>query len=164
MAYSIIDHLRYNAWANTRIADVLTPVDDAIIFEERKSSFPSIAKTLLHIWDAEFIWSKRMQGESPTAQRSANFTGDKTELLNGFVNSSRELLLFIESKAPEFLARRYNYTNLKGEPFTDSVEDTLFHVVNHGTYHRGQVITMLRAADVTKVLSTDLIHYIRSNR
>ena len=51
---------------------------------------------------------------------------------------------------------------MKGEPFTDSVEDTLFHVVNHSTYHRGQIITMLREAGETKVVSTDLIHYLRS--
>jgi uncharacterized damage-inducible protein DinB len=164
MAYSITDHLRYNVWANTRIADILGPVSDVIVFEERKSSFPSIAKTLLHIRDAEIVWSQRMHGESPAAFPSANFDGDKKQLLDCLVNSSRELLLAIESKGADFLSMRYDYTNMKGEPFKDTVEDTLFHVVNHGTYHRGQVITMLREANVTKLLSTDLIHYVRSLR
>ena len=56
----------------------------------------------------------------------------------------------------------YAYKNLKGDPFEDRIEDTLFHVVNHSTYHRGQIITMLREAGVAKVVSTDLIHYLRT--
>jgi uncharacterized damage-inducible protein DinB len=164
MAYSVIEHLRYNAWANARIADIVSPLEDSIIYAERQSSFPSIARTLLHIWDAETIWRKRMEGESPAVFASADFRGDKSELLKGFVDSSRALLLFIESKSPDFLSTSYSYRNLKGDPFTDTIEETLFHVVNHGTYHRGQVITMLRESNVTKLLSTDLIHYLRSSR
>ena len=62
------------------------------------------------------------------------------------------------------LSGRYHYTNLRGEPFDDTYEETLFHVVNHGTYHRGQLIMMLREAGVTSLPGTDLIHYLRRQR
>lgn len=164
MAYSILDHLRYNAWANARIADMVRPLKDEAVYQQRKSSFPSIAATLLHISDAEIVWRKRMEGENMSAFPSAGFKGDTAELLRNFTQSSADLLMFIEAKGPDFLSTKYSYRSMKGEPFTDTVEDTLFHVVNHGTYHRGQVITMLREADVAKLLSTDLIHYLRTSR
>lgn len=162
MPYSIHNHLRYNAWANARIAELVAPLDSAVIFRERKSSFPSIAKTLLHIHDAEIIWTKRLQGESLTSFPSRDFLEQKEMLLRDFVLPSQFLVEFIASRGPEFLGSKFSYLNLKGDPFTDVVENALFHVVNHGTYHRGQITTLLREAGLTQLVSTDLIHYVRT--
>ena len=162
MAYSIHKHLRFNVWANTKTADVLREVPDEIYFKENKSSFPSISKTVLHMWGAQNIWLKRLQGESLTTWPSLPGQGSKEVQLNGLIQSAQHILDLVESKDEAFLSSLYSYTNMKGEPFRDSVEDTLFHVVNHSTYHRGQIITMLREAGVTNVVGTDLIHYLRS--
>jgi uncharacterized damage-inducible protein DinB len=162
MAYSIKQHLAYNEWANIKVADVLREVEDQIYFQDNKSSFPSIAKTVLHIWDAQHIWVKRMQGQSQSKWPSASFKGSKDESLNGLIESSTELSTFLHSKQKSFLSTVYPYKNMKGEPFENTYEDTLFHVVNHSTYHRGQIITMLREAGVTQLPSTDLIHYLRA--
>ena len=85
MAYSIKKHLAYNEWANTKVADVLREVEDQIFFQDNKSSFPSIAKTVLHIWDAQHIWVKRMQGTNQSTWPSANFKGSKDDSLNGLI-------------------------------------------------------------------------------
>ncbi|HEY3405686.1 MAG TPA: DinB family protein [Ohtaekwangia sp.] len=162
MLYSIHKHLTFNTWANTQTANVLKEVDDEIYFRENKSSFPSIAKTILHMHGAQAVWLKRLQGESLTAFPAAEFERDKIKTLDLFIKYSKDLENFIASKDDAYLVSEYSYRNMKGDPFTDPVIDTLFHVVNHGTYHRGQVITMLREAGVTKVVGTDLIHYLRS--
>ena len=162
MSYSIYKHLTFNIWANTKTAEVLTEVNDEIYYRENKSSFPSIAKTVLHLWGAKNIWLKRLQGESLAAWPYQIEQESKAGQLAGLVQSSQNILDFVTSKDDAFLSSLYSYTNMKGEPFTDSVEDTLFHVVNHSTYHRGQLITMLREASVTNVVGTDLIHYLRS--
>jgi uncharacterized damage-inducible protein DinB len=162
MAYSIHKHLTFNVWANTKTAEVLSEVPNEIYFKENKSSFPSIDKTVLHMWGAQNIWLKRLQGESFTTWPKQPDQDTKEGQLNGLVQSAQNILELIASKDETFLSSLYSYTNMKGEPFTDSVEDTLFHVVNHSTYHRGQIITMLREAGITKVPSTDLIHYLRS--
>ena len=162
MSYSIYKHLTFNIWANTKTAEVLTEVNDEIYYRENKSSFPSIAKTVLHMWGAQNIWLKRLQGESLAAWPYQIEQESKAGQLAGLVQSSQNILDFVTSKDDAFLSSLYSYTNMKGEPFTDSVEDTLFHVVNHSTYHRGQIITMLREAGITKVVSTDLIQYLRS--
>lgn len=162
MAYSIQKHLTFNVWANTKTAEVLRQVSDNIYFKENKSSFPSIAKTILHMWGAQNIWLKRLQGESLTTWPHQPDQDSKEGQLNGLVQSAQNILDLVKSKDDTFLSSLYSYTNMKGEPFTDSVEETLFHVVNHSTYHRGQLITMLREAGVTNVPGTDLIHYLRT--
>jgi uncharacterized damage-inducible protein DinB len=151
----------YNTWANTKIVEVLRDVNDEIFFRENKSSFSSIGITVLHIWGAQHVWFKRMEGISLTAFPHTEVR-DKLLILEGLVKSSVDFQTLIESKGEEFLTSVYAYNNLKGDPFQDTIEDTLFHVVNHSSYHRGQIITMLREAGVAKVVSTDLIHYLRT--
>ncbi|MES1222732.1 MAG: DinB family protein, partial [Bacteroidota bacterium] len=54
--------VKYNLWANKRIAEVMMNTDGALLSKEIASSFPSIRKTVFHVWDAEFIWLKRLYG------------------------------------------------------------------------------------------------------
>ncbi|MGC3948545.1 MAG: DinB family protein [Chryseolinea sp.] len=88
----------------------------------------------------------------------------KQDILSGLVSSSTDFIEFVNSVNPTLLTSRYHYKNLRGEPFEDTYEETLFHVVNHGTYHRGQLIHMLRGVGVSSLTGTDLIHYLRSKR
>ncbi len=159
--YSLHQHLSYSVWANERLAETLRPLDERILNTEVKSSFPSIAKTLLHMWDAEVVWLKRMQGTSLSTWPSQKFGGSKEDILNGVVSSSQELRLFVDSKAPDFVHGKISYKNLKGDPFEDVVEDLLYHIVNHGTYHRGQITTLLREFGVTLIQGMDIIIYLR---
>ncbi|MCE2996603.1 MAG: DinB family protein [Cyclobacteriaceae bacterium] len=161
MSYTIQQHLTYSVWATERLKETLEAVDEAILFAETKSSFPSIAKTLLHAWDAEVIWLKRLQGISLDSWPSQNFKGGKKELLEGIVQSAKNLAEFVESKGVGYLSTSVTYKNLKGDSFENQVEDMLFHVVNHGTYHRGQVTTLLHQLGVTKIQSMDIIFYLR---
>ena len=78
------------------------------------------------------------------------------------VNSSRQLLSFVELRGEAFIQSKISYKNLKGESFENEVEPLLYHLVNHGTYHRGQVTTMLRELGVTHLASTDIIFYLRT--
>lgn len=163
MPYSIKKHLQFNAWANQQFAELLTTVPDDIYFHENKSSFSSIAKTIVHIWGAQDIWLKRMQGSGSTSWPT-EFANNKKISLQVLTDTSVGLLEFAQERTEEQLDQNYPYKNLKGEPFESSYNDTLFHIVNHGTYHRGQIITMLREAGIEKVVSTDLIHFIRNNQ
>lgn len=161
MSYTIGQHLAYSVWAAERLKETLDALDESILFAEVKSSFPSIAKTLLHAWDAEVIWLKRLQGVSLDAWPSQNFKGGKKELLEGIVQSARDLSAFVESKGMDYVSTTVQYKNLKGDLFENRVEDMLFHVVNHGTYHRGQVTTLLHQLGVTKIKGMDIIYYLR---
>ena len=162
MAYSILKHIQYNLWANSRIIEMLKPLDEKLIFTQLKSSFPGIAKTLLHIWDAETIWLKRLQGESLNQLPSKEFHGNKNELLIGLQKSSEAIISFIGSKGDDFISSTISYKTTRGDAYENVAEDILFHLVNHGTYHRGQIITMLRELEIVHVPNTDLINYLRT--
>jgi uncharacterized damage-inducible protein DinB len=164
MPYTIQQHLKYNAWANKQFANQLQSLDERILYSEIKSSFSSIAKTWLHMWDAEIVWLMRMKGTSLREWPSAKFEGDRDQLLNGLVNSSEEILSFIKSQPPSFVTSEITYINMKGDQFTDAIENVLYHMVNHGTYHRGQITTLLRQAGVINLVGTDLIHYLRTQK
>ena len=164
MAHNLNQHLAYNLWANERIGHLLMMQEDEILNRETASSFSSIAKTVLHIWDAETIWLTRLKGDTISEWPSKSFNGDKSAMLKGFINTSTALLQYIQSKSESFLQEMIVYKNMKGDAYENPVEEILYHVVNHSTYHRGQIITMLRACDVTQVVSTDLIAWFREQR
>ncbi len=161
MSYTINKHLQYNHWASGKIVEFLSNADEKVFDAEVNSSFPTIKKTILHIWDAEVIWHIRLQGESPNTWPSTTFNGSNSELLLGFVEQSKLLADFIESSGEDFLHKQITYKNIKGDSFTNTVEEILFHVVNHGTFHRGQLITMMRSLGFTKFSPEDLITFLR---
>lgn len=161
MAYNLNNHLLFNHWANSQVAETIRLIPDEDFVREGRSSFPSISKTVAHMWGAQYIWLRRMHGESIRVAPMSTMQLAKDEALDGLIKSSHDFIDFVKSKDAEFLASRYRYNNLKGEPFEDSYEDTLFHVVNHSTYHRGQLISMLRESGVTSLPGTDLIHFLR---
>jgi uncharacterized damage-inducible protein DinB len=164
MPHNLVQHLSYNLWANERIGHLLMAHDDAVLHAEKKSSFSSITKTVLHIWDAETIWLTRLKGGSLKDWPSKSFSGNKAELLKGLVNRSTELLQFIKEKGDAYQQEIIGYKNMKGDAYENTVEEILFHLVNHGTYHRGQIITLLRDSDVTHLVGTDLIAWFREQR
>jgi uncharacterized damage-inducible protein DinB len=159
--YNIQRHLAYSYWANNKIANLLKNVSPELIDKETPSSFNTIKKTIYHIWDAEVIWFTRIQGGQITTWPSESFTGNFNEALEAFANNSKALSDFIQSKDRAFLDSLIHYKNLKGLEFAQPVEDILFHVVNHGSYHRGQIITMLHALGHSQVENTDLISFMR---
>lgn len=58
------------------------------------------------------------------------------------------------------LKKKISYKNSRGERFENSVRDILFHVINHSTYHRGQIATDCKLHGMTP-LATDYIFYKR---
>jgi uncharacterized damage-inducible protein DinB len=162
MVYSLEHHLAYSIWANETLIAKLKTLDESILHQEVKSSFPSIAKTLLHMWDAEVIWINRFNGVSLTDWPSKNFKGTTTDLLNGVARSSRDIKNIVSSRGETFVNSTIRYKNLKGEEFEEPVQYLLYHIVNHGTYHGGQITTILRELGIADLASTDIIFYWRS--
>ena len=159
--YTIHRHLQFNVWANQKVVDMLADVDEAVFEKEVISSFPTIKKTLLHIWDAQLLWLTRMKGGKTPIWPSAEFTGGKEELLKGLVQSAQDLAYYIATCDQAFLDSKLTYKNMKLIEYTNGVEEILFHVVNHGTFHRGQFITMMRELGYTSFENMDLSSYFR---
>ena len=168
MPYTMINHLTYSVWATAKLSEIIENADESILKKESPSSFNTIEKTILHIWDAELVWFKRLQGESLTEWPSKDFEGDREALIGGWIDNCMALKEYVEGKGEDFLSTTISYTTMGGKPYSNTVEEIIYHVVNHGTFHRGQIVTMLRANGVTKLAdteelsSTDLITYLRA--
>ncbi|MGA2689277.1 MAG: DinB family protein [Candidatus Korobacteraceae bacterium] len=168
----------YNRWANRRMFSVLEKLSDEQFTATMASSFPSIRESVLHIVAAEWLWLKRWKGASPratvadTSQASAMGSAmsnggvavDTLATLSGlqsFADSiEQERQEFLSALNDDVLLARLKYTDMGGKEFSMPLAYLLQHLVNHGTYHRGQVTTLLRQAGAETV-AFDLLFFIR---
>ena len=141
----------YNIWANQRILDCINNLSDDQIDREIASSFSSIKKTVLHIWDAESIWWQRLKLSEKIIRPSEEFTGNFTELVKKLDQQSTEWKDWVDNATEVQLQHVFAYQNTKKEQFKQPVYEMLLHLFNHGTCHRGQLVTMLRQLGIDKI-------------
>jgi uncharacterized damage-inducible protein DinB len=151
----------YNYWANKRITDAVNNLTDEQLHREITSSFSSIYKTLLHLWDVEDIWWQRMKLTERTEWQSTTFTGSVVELSKSLVLQSKLWKEWIDLATEEALNSEFNYTNRKNNNFTQPISEMLAHLFNHQSYHRGQLVTMLRQVGYTSIPNSDMISFLR---
>ncbi len=150
----------YNRWANGRVLRAAGGLADEDYIRDLGSSFPSVRDTLEHILAAEWIWLSRWRGVSPPRLRA-----DWNPVMH---HALRGRWLAFEMDQSEFLSRLteddlrdvVSYRQVSGEAFAEPLWQLMRHVVNHSTYHRGQVTTMLRQLGADPV-STDLVVFYR---
>jgi len=165
MKETLLQLAHYNIWANKRITDVLLQLDDATLDLALPSSFPSLRRTAYHMWSAEFIWLQRLQLAENPVWIEAVFTGTAAEAFAEWQKTSQQLAAFVERQQDDrAFAHVLQYYNSKKQPFKNPVYGILQHAFNHATYHRGQLVTLLRQAGITKIPATDLIVFIRKGR
>jgi uncharacterized damage-inducible protein DinB len=134
----------YTRWANTRAMDAAEKLSHEQLFRDTGSSFPSVFKTLEHMLAAEWVWLKRLNGISPTAMFDGHNCKTLYELRERWDINDLEWTAFVEAMNDEDLAREVHYQNLAGDKLMFHQEQIMQHVPNHSTYHRGQVVTMMR--------------------
>ena len=118
-------------------------------------------KTVYHIWDAEDIWFKRLNGESPLDGISENFNGKFSAAKDEILSLDKKFIEHVSTVSEKKALETFTYKNILGKEFTNPVWETIHHCMNHSTYHRGQIVTMLRQLGITNIPSTDFITYCR---
>jgi uncharacterized damage-inducible protein DinB len=159
MKETITTYTQYNFWANTRLTDVVQKINSSLLDKEIKSSFPSLRKTMHHIWSAEEVWHKRLCGESPAflPEPGNNFSLFREQL----IARSKSFTDLVNTKDENYLRLPNFYKDTRGNSHTNPHWQMIMHCMNHSTYHRGQVVTILRELGVTAIPSTDMIAYFR---
>ena len=150
----------YNAWANRRVLDAAGALTKEQFMKPMGSSFGSVRDTLAHICGAEWIWLERFQGRSPASLPDMAQFGDVTSLRERWSDQEARLLAFVGKLTQEDLDRVMEYKTLKFGVYRNPLWQSMQHLVNHGTYHRGQVTTLLRQLGAQPIL-TDLMHFYR---
>jgi uncharacterized damage-inducible protein DinB len=148
----------YNFWANKRIIDFTVNLPITLQEKDTQSSFRSINKTLLHLWDAELLWLSRIKGASMDFWPSQQFN-EKTSI-NRLLDVSEQWVKLIESKDHNFLKQACFYKGSNGKETSQNINTIVMHCMNHSTFHRGQIVTMLRSLDIKEGIPvTDMIDF-----
>ena len=150
----------YNAWANRRQLEAAGKITTEEFLKPMGSSFASLRDTVAHIYGAELIWLERFQGRSPLGLPDVKQFQDVPSLKEKWMDLEARLLAFVGGLTQEDLNRVLEYKTFNFGVYRNPLWQSMQHVVNHGSYHRGQVTTLLRQLDAQPIL-TDLMHFYR---
>ena len=150
----------YDKWATNEQFKVVTGLNEEQYNRNLGTSFGGIHGTLVHIFGAQRVWLTRWKGEVPTALPGADELPTLVKLTERWNALRDEMGTFLQNLSDEKLAQRLAYKDLKGNSYSQPLVHQMQHLINHSTYHRGQITTMLRQVGATPV-GTDLIGYYR---
>lgn len=152
--------LTYNEWANARVfGDVATLTHDQLT-QDLKSSFPSVLATVAHLVGAEWVWLERWLGTPQPKFPAWVAKPDLAEVRAQLADiERRRAALFAGLSDAEVLVPRH-YKLQSGVEDAQPLDVMVTHLVNHSTYHRGQVATFFRQLGL-KATSTDFITFAR---
>ncbi len=152
----------YHYWARDRMLDALEPLTREQYNRDLGSSFKSIRDTVVHIYAAEWAWHSRWVGQSPTALLSSEPYPDIPSIRGAWAAHEKTIRAFVDGLGEQAMTRVFEYKLLNGTTGSSPFWQMLQHVVNHASYHRGQVTTMLRQTGAQPAKSMDMIAFYRT--
>lgn len=161
-AYDLRMLLDYHYWARDRLLEAVAALTPGQLVRDLRSSFPSVRDTLVHLCMVEWIWLARWHGRSPTAPpRSPEEFTSLEEIRVYWQEQESRIRAFVGGLSDEDLGLEIDYRNMRGDANRSSFAEMIRHLVNHGSYHRGQVTTMLRQLGSGPAKTMDLIAFYR---
>ncbi len=153
--------LDYHYWARDRVHDAI----DALSLEQYTralgSSFTSVHETVVHTYSAEWNWYLRWTGASPASMLDPKTFPDRWSVRRAWIDQEAKVRGFVGGLDQQGLDRRLDYKLMNGEAAQSVFWHMLQHVVNHATYHRGQITTMIRQLGAPAPEPQDLIRFYR---
>lgn len=152
-------HIDYTTWASAKLLEAAAALTPEELTRDFGASEHSVVGTMGHIFAADRIWLHRVQGVSPVP----------------FIDPSERDLAVLQSEWPkileawrnlaaawteESLSDSISYKQMNGQPFSTPIWQTVLHMVNHATHHRGQAVGFIRAMG-HQPPKLDLIFYYR---
>jgi len=156
----ILELFAYNAWANRTIFDAAAKLSDEQYFRDLKSSYGGVHSTLAHIVWAEHLWLNRwLIRPNPAVPQGADLrTLDEVRARWEAVDAERSTLL--AGMDDTVLDETRAVKPSSGGEYVHTFRQMFRHLINHSSYHRGQIVTFLRQLGATPP-STDLILFYR---
>jgi uncharacterized damage-inducible protein DinB len=137
----------YNVWANHRLLRAAATLSaDDFTRDALRASHGGVRGTLVHIMAAEWLWLERWKGVCPPRLWDEGEFPDVAALQERWTVIEDHRADWFRGQDERSLAADVSYRTLAGEPFQAPLWQLMQHVLNHSTYHRGQVTLLLRAA------------------
>ncbi len=154
----LAQHFEYSLWASMKVLEAAEKLPAEAVEKDRGNSFGGILGTLAHIFQADRLWWKRFNGDPYSRLGAEGETFDLAKLRAEWAPIMNAFAAWLRTQKDEQLEDNLFWRNLKGVDMTEKRYKILLHIVNHGTYHRGQVITLIKQAG-GDVVGTDLVYY-----
>jgi uncharacterized damage-inducible protein DinB len=154
----------YNRWATHRLLDASRLLNPDTFTRGLGTSHGSLRGTLVHTLWSEWIWLQRWRGSSPRQMFSEDEFRDVAAIEARWLEVERDRQDFIASLTEDQLVTRIAYENLQGQRWEYALVHMIQHVVNHSSYHRGQVVTLLRQLGRTPPGTDFLVYFDEGGR
>ncbi len=151
----VIKLYRYNSWANSRLFDAASNLSSEQLTHDLGGSFHTVRAVIAHMVLTEWVWFQRWVGVNPPAA-PAWADDDLPDLLARMSEVEKGRSEFLAGLSDKELSSRIDFTYLSGAAGSHKLQDLLTRVVNHGTFHRGQLTSMIRQLGVAPP-STDFV-------
>ena len=151
---------QYNQWADRRMVEACSALTNEQFTRDLGSSFRSVRDTLVHLYGAEWVWNERIEGRSPTSLVAGTGFPDLESARTKLEEMDNFYIEYVTRLTPQDLERVIHYKSFAGDELSNPLWQTLHQLTNHASYHRGQIITLLRQLGA-KPVTTDLIAFYR---
>ena len=159
---TLSDLLRYKAWANDLIFAALAKLPEAELTAPRPIVFGSILRTMNHTYSMDVVWQANLEGRRHGyTTRNPPTSPPLADLREAQKQADAWYVAYAGSLSAAQQAEKVRFRFIGGGEAELSRQDILLHVVNHGTYHRGNVAAMLYSLGVPPP-TTDLPVYLRA--
>ena len=146
----------YNEWANERVIGALRALSPEDYAREMGGGWPSVHETFVHIAGATDAWAERFLGRDAIRLATVEELPELEDAIALLLEAQKKHGAHLKTLTLEKLDAPFSWKNLKGDLKTAPFWAVLRHVVNHQTYHRGQIASMLRRLGA-KAVSTDMV-------
>jgi uncharacterized damage-inducible protein DinB len=134
----------YHHWATSRLFSALSALPADALDQPVGGSFGTARGLLRHILGAEEVWMQRLHGHSPRAFPAVTSCVAVSDFQAAWGAVRTAQHTFISGLGSEQLEAPIGYINFRGESWAYPLDAVLLHLVNHGTYHRGQLAHVIR--------------------
>jgi uncharacterized damage-inducible protein DinB len=149
----------YNRWANARALEAAAALSPEQLQRDLGTSHRSVFGTLSHILWGEWRWLGRWLAPAPAPGLDPQCCPDLDALRARWTEVESAQRAFLNRVSEEALEMLMTYENPRGTPWTYPLGQMLVHLVNHSTYHRGQVTALLRQLGADAV-ATDFLVFV----
>ena len=152
------DLLLYMLWADRQMLKSVRSVRPEDLTRDAGVSFRSLLGTMAHILGGQKLWLSRLLGHPDTFVLGPDDFPDLLSWIKAWEENASGVEAFLAGLTDEQLAVPLAWTNLEGESHLRPLWQAVLELVNHSTYHRGQVVSLLRQMGYPAE-TTDLIRF-----
>jgi uncharacterized damage-inducible protein DinB len=149
----------YNWWATRRLLNATQQLSPDAFARDLGTSHGSVRGTLVHTLWSEWIWLQRWRGTSPKQVFAEAEFPDVAAIEARWAEVERNRQELISRLSEDGLLARIAYENLQGQRWEYALGQMMQHVLNHSSFHRGQVVTLLRQLGRTPP-ATDFLVFV----